>query len=137
MYSAIRSLVAFLCLAITPFAALAEDSPETVPGANTVSVDAAYEFFEQGAAFIDVRKPSDFDNGHIPGAVHLDLKETFTEAAMAAVAGKSDPVVIYCNGWSCMRSSKASAMAVSWGYKNVQYLRDGFPGWDAAALPIE
>lgn len=137
MKTVFRSLFAVLCLALSPVVAGAEESPEVVEGAVTVSVDDAYALFEDGAVFVDVRKPSDFENGHIPGAVHLDLKATFTETALADVVGKADPVVIYCNGWSCLRSAEASAMAVSWGYQNVQYLRDGFPGWDAAAFPIE
>ena len=69
--------------------------------------------------------------------MHLDLKSTFTEAALAEVVQKSDAVVFYCNGWSCMRSSDATAQAVAWGYSNVSYFRDGMPGLDVAGLPLE
>lgn len=124
-------------LAVLPFAAVAQDSPTTVTGATTVSVEEAYTLFEQEVAFVDVRKPSDFESGHIPEAVHLDLKSTFSEAALAEVVQKSDAVVFYCNGWSCMRSSEATAQAVAWGYSNVYYFRDGMPGWDVAGLPVE
>ena len=59
------------------------------------------------------------------------------ENALAAEVKKDEPVVFYCNGHSCMRSSKASAMAVGWGWKKVYYYRDGFPAWKAAGNPVE
>jgi rhodanese-related sulfurtransferase len=46
-------------------------------------------------------------------------------------------VVFYCNGHACHRSSKASKLAVGWGWKKVYYYRDGFPAWKAANNPIE
>ncbi|CUH76526.1 Inner membrane protein YgaP [Tritonibacter multivorans] len=126
-----------VALAVVPLAVQAQESPVSVAGASTVSVEEAYALFEQEAIFVDVRKPSDFDSGHIPEAVHLDLKSTFNEGALAEVAQKTDAVVFYCNGWSCLRSSKASEQAVAWGYSNVYYFRDGMPGWDVAGLPVE
>jgi len=132
------ALAAALCLGLSPLAAVAaEQSPETVEGATTVSPDEALALFDAGVVFVDVRKPSDFDAGRIPGAVHLDIKTDLTEANLGEVVATADPVVFYCNGHSCMRSSEASAMAVGWGYSEVYYLRDGYPDWEAAGYPIE
>lgn len=135
--NALKTSFAILAFCALPMTAKAEESPQTVQGAQTVSVEEAYELFEQEAIFVDVRKTSDFDSGHIPEAVHLDLKSSFSEAALAETVGKADQVVFYCNGWSCLRSSKASQQAVAWGYQHVFYFRDGMPGWDVAGLPIE
>ncbi|MFQ5985706.1 MAG: rhodanese-like domain-containing protein, partial [Alphaproteobacteria bacterium] len=74
--------------------------------------------------------------GHIPGAVLLDLKIDFSEATLVEVVDKGQEVVIYCAGPACLRSSKACAQAVSWGFKKVYYFRDGFPGWKAAGHPV-
>ena len=113
-------------------------SPMTVDGAVTVSAADAKALFDNGALFVDVRKSSDWDAGRIPGAVHLDNKKgKFTADALAEEIGKGDAVVIYCNGESCPRSSKGSVEAVSWGYTNVKYFRDGFPAWKAAGYPVE
>lgn len=117
--------------------ALAEESPMTVDGAETVDVTMAKTFFDQEVPFIDVRKDSDWEAGRVPGAYHIELKNKFRESAMLEVVGKSDEVVIYCNGGSCLRSSEACAKAVEWGFKKVYYFRDGFPAWQAANLPIE
>jgi len=69
--------------------------------------------------------------------VHIELKKIYSEETLGKEVGKSEPVVIYCNGESCMRSSKASAQAVAWGYTKVYYFRDGFPAWKTAGYPAE
>lgn len=132
-----RKLALMMSFILLPFAAFASESPAHVDGATTITADQAYELFEQNVLFVDVRKPSDYESGRIPGAVHLDIKSNFTKETLAEVSKPADMVVIYCNGFSCMRSSQASAMAVEWGYTNVQYLREGFPSWDEAGYPVE
>lgn len=120
------------------FGALAADvSPMTVPGATTVSAAEAKALFDQGVLFVDVRSDKDWNAGRIPGAVHLELKHVLSEAKLAAEAAKDEKIVIYCNGESCMRSSEASAEAVSWGFTSIQYFRDGFPAWKSAGYPVE
>ncbi len=112
-------------------------SPTTVKGATTVDVAKAKALFDDEVIFLDVRKDSDWDAGRIPGALHIELKKKLSEAAMSAEIKKDEAVVIYCNGESCMRSSKASAMAVGWGFTKVYYYRDGFPAWKSANYPVE
>jgi len=109
----------------------------TVSGANTIDTPKAKALFDQEVAFLDVRKDSDWDAGRIPGAIHIELKKKLNAESMAGEIGKNEPVVIYCNGPSCMRSSKATAKAVGWGYTKVYYYRDGFPAWKAASYPVE
>ncbi len=130
-------LGAIVGLAMMSVGAAAEVSPTAVDGATTVSVDEAVELFDQGAVFVDVRKASDVDAGTVPGAVHLDVNTGLTAESLAEVAGTSDPVVFFCNGVSCLRSSDACVMAVEWGYTTVYYLRDGYPAWEAAGYPVQ
>jgi rhodanese-related sulfurtransferase len=115
----------------------AEVSPQAIDGAVTVDTAKAKALFDQEVAFVDVRKDSDWDAGRIPGAIHLDIKSRFSEDSLSGEIKREEPVVIYCNGASCMRSSDASAMAVSWGFSKVHYYRDGFPAWKAAGNPVE
>lgn len=112
-------------------------SPETVEGVTTVDTAKAKELFDSGVVFVDVRSDKDWAAGRIPDAVHIELKKVYNEETLGAEVKKTDPVVIYCNGHSCMRSSKASAQAASWGYQTVYYYRDGFPAWKAAGYPVE
>ena len=133
------TLLAVSMLANTHHAAASEtkESPSVVEGATTISVLQAKALFEKEIPFVDVRKNSDFEAGRIPGAVHLELKSVFNESTLVNVVGKADELVIYCNGPKCMRSSKACAQAVTWGFKRVHYFRDGFPEWKAKGYPVE
>ncbi|MDJ0741007.1 MAG: rhodanese-like domain-containing protein [Gammaproteobacteria bacterium] len=114
-----------------------ESSPQTVDGAVTVDTAKARALFDQEAAFVDVRKDSDFEAGRIPGAIHIELKKKFNEQSLASEVNKDEAVVFYCNGHSCMRSSDATRLAVGWGFSKVHYYRDGFPAWKAAGNPVE
>lgn len=130
---------AILFFALFPLFALAEEavSPKTVEGATTVDAATAKSLFDKEVAFVDVRKNSDWEAGRIPGAIHLELKKVLSDESLGEEVAKDEPVVFYCNGEKCMRSSEASKAAVSWGYSKVYYFRDGFPAWKAAGYSIE
>ncbi|MEP1328538.1 rhodanese-like domain-containing protein [Pseudophaeobacter sp.] len=132
-----KTLTVVATLLMFTGAATAKQSPETVEGATTVTVEEAVTLFDDGVVFVDVRKPSDYEAGRITGAVHLDVKTDLTEESLAAVVAKSEPVLFYCNGHSCLRSAKATTMAVGWGYTNVFYLRDGYPAWEVSGNMVE
>jgi len=112
-------------------------SPVSVDGAKSISAAEAKALFDKGTIFVDTRKDKDWNAGRVPDAIHLDVKKKFSEETLSKDVKKSDAVVMYCNGESCMRSSKATKMAVGWGYSNVYYFRDGFPAWKAAGYPVE
>ena len=109
----------------------------TIDGAKTISATEAKTLFDKGVVFLDVRKDKDWSAGRVPDAVRIELKNKLNDGSLSAEIKKDQEVVIYCNGEKCMRSSKASNMAVGWGYKNVYYFRDGFPAWKAAGYPVE
>ena len=111
-------------------------SPEHVEGSITISVEQAKALYDRGVVFIDVRNPRLYAGGHIVGAHHLDLKNGFTEDAVAALVKRDEPVIIYCSGVECSRSYRASAKAVSWGFEQVHYFRGGIVDWKKAGYPV-
>ena len=111
--------------------------PRTVPGASTVGATQAKALHDEGVAFVDTRALGLWALGRIPGAALLDLTSDFTEEKLADVVGRNDPVVIYCEGPKCLRSSQACAKAVEWGFTNIYYFRNGFPSWKAEGYPVE
>lgn len=121
----------------SPFEVKAEEAPETVPGATTIDVAKAKVMFDKGVVFLDARKDSDWEAGRIPGAVHLELNKTFTKENLEKAVKPTDPVVFYCNGVKCMVSPNAIKQAVEWGWKDVYFLRVGFPAWKTAGYPTE
>lgn len=133
------ALLTLLVFGAAPVVAKNTDyrSPEHVAGATTVTLEEAKALYDQGVMFIDVRSPRLHNRRHITGARHLDLKHVYNEATLSAVAGKDDPVVFYCSGVKCSRSSRATEQAVSWGYKKVYYFRGGMAEWRKAGYPIK
>ncbi|HFD86975.1 MAG TPA: rhodanese-like domain-containing protein [Gammaproteobacteria bacterium] len=134
--SKLLATITLVTAATATFAGKTE-GPATVDGATTINVAEAQQLFDAEVPFIDTRKNGDWEAGRIPGAYHLDVKKALNEKSLGEVVGKNDPVVFYCNGIHCLRSSKASAKAVAWGYTNVKYFRTGFPSWKAAGNPVE
>ena len=66
-----------------------------------------------GAVLIDVREPSEFAAGHIPGAVNMPLS-----GSRNLSFGKDTPLYLYCLRGS--RSLKASVILKGHGYMNVK-----------------
>jgi len=128
-------------------------SPKHVEGATTIQPERAHELWEKGVPFVDPRKKTDYQVGHIPDATRLENQpddswvdsqvvtgnnlEDLTPRSLKKVAAKDEPVVFYCNGTDCGRSSSSSALAVKWGWQKVYYFRHGFPGWQDAGYPVE
>jgi rhodanese-related sulfurtransferase len=102
-----------------------------------VGIETAKELFDRGVLFVDVRNPDDYKNGHIPGAIHVDVRDSTFEAKFVKVAKKDQEIVIYCRGISCTRSPLAISKAKSMGFEKLYYFREGYPGWKSAGHPIE
>src|SRR5690242_12552050 len=87
--------------------------------------------------FVDVRGPGDFSRGHIPSAVNMPLATALSQENLSRVAGKDDDVVFSCVGKYCPFSAYASAKALIWGFRRVNYFAGGFPAWKEAGYPVE
>ena len=107
-----------------------------VEGAIEIDASTAKALSERGVVFVDVRSVGYYDEGHIPGAVHLDLETDLTAASLSEFVGKDDEVVFYCFGESCYLSAHACAKALTWGFRKVYYFPGGFPAWKDAGYPV-
>lgn len=133
----VSTLLAIVMALFVNSAMASELSRTSISGATTVDSARAKALFDDGAAFIDTRRNSDWDAGRIPDAIHLELNSNYTEASLSAEVSKADAIVCYCNGHQCKRAASCSEKAVGWGFSQVHYYRDGFPGWKDAGNPIE
>ncbi len=105
-----------------------------VEGATKIDVSTAKTLHDRGVQFVDVRGIREWERGHVPGASRLFI---VTEAALMKIVDKDEEVVFYCYGGGCSASHIASAKALTWGYENVYYFAEGYPGWKAAGYPLE
>ena len=89
---------------------------------------------ESGAAVIDVREDSEWEQGHLPGAIHIS--KSYVEQQIEAAAPDRDaPVVLYCAGG--VRSLFAAQTLEQLGYTNVASMSGGFQAWKSAGLRWE
>jgi hydroxyacylglutathione hydrolase len=81
---------------------------------------------------LDVRQRDEFEEGHVPGAVHLhagDLPDR-----LAALPRDAEILTICASGY---RSSVAASLLRQAGFKHVSWVSGGVPAWSAAGYPVE
>jgi phage shock protein E len=87
---------------------------------------------KSGGVIVDVREKDEWDQGHIPDAVHmsrgmleLEVEDKFPDRNMT--------IICHCGGGG--RSALAAESLQKMGYKNVRSMVGGFKAWKAAGLP--
>lgn len=90
--------------------------------------------------FVDVRSATDFDSGHIPGAVNMPI-DSFEKDWHRLPKNKT--IVLYQGGHStgdiCAASRSAGRILLTqgFGYNEVKVYREGLAGWRKAGLPVK
>jgi molybdopterin/thiamine biosynthesis adenylyltransferase/rhodanese-related sulfurtransferase len=79
-----------------------------------------------GAVVLDVREPDEYEQGAIPGAVHI-ARGTLEGAVEGRLTDKSAPIVIHCA--SGVRSAFAAKTLTDMGYQDVVSMVGGFNRW--------
>ena len=94
--------------------------------------DAAAKAQSSGVAIVDVREKDEWDEGHIPDAIHmsrgmleLEVEDKFPD--------RNTTIICHCGGGG--RSALAAESLQKMGYKNVRSMVGGFKAWKAAELP--
>ncbi|WP_427886113.1 rhodanese-like domain-containing protein [Kribbella sp. GL6] len=88
-----------------------------------------------GWVLIDSRSRESWDQGHVPGAVHLPHRE-ITERTAADVVPAGATVVTYCWGPGCNAATQAALAFARLGYP-VKEMIGGFEYWVREGGPIE
>ncbi len=81
---------------------------------------------------IDVRQGSEFESGHVPGALHIHAGDL---PARLAELARDRPIATICA--SGYRSSVAAGLLRQAGFNDVLAVRGGLPDWRAAGFPVE
>jgi molybdopterin/thiamine biosynthesis adenylyltransferase/rhodanese-related sulfurtransferase len=84
--------------------------------------------------FLDVRERDEWDEGHIPGALHAP-RNNLESRVERLVPDKERTVVVYCGSGS--RSAFAARALGELGYEDVRNLAGGFTDWKRSGFPVQ
>ena len=82
---------------------------------------------------VDVREESEWEKGHLPGAIHLG-KGVIERDVEQMIPDPQAEIVLYCGGG--YRSALAAENLQRSGYHNVISMEGGFRGWNEAGYPV-
>ena len=84
---------------------------------------------QPGAVLLDVRRPDEFAQGHLPGAVNIDVTGPDFAQGIAQL-DKTKPTYVYCR--SGARSARAAEQLVQAGFPHVTNMLGGVLDWPGA-----
>jgi rhodanese-related sulfurtransferase len=87
-------------------------------GYRQISMDEAVKMMkdEKNYIILDVRRPDEYAEGHIPGAINVPNEDIGT-SDIAELPDKAQLILVYCR--SGRRSKEAAAKLVKLGYTNI------------------
>ncbi len=112
------------------YADLLREARAAIPEVTPAETDALRESGD--VAIVDVRETSEWEQGHVPGAIHIS-KSYIEQQIEAAVPDRDKRVVLYCAGG--IRSLFAAETLKELGYTNVASMAGGFQQWKSQGLP--
>lgn len=93
---------------------------------NLTPAQFATEIRQPGAVLLDVRRPDEFAQGHLPGAVNMEVTAP-DFAQRAATLDQAAPTYVYCR--SGARSAKAAEQLAQAGFAHVTNMLGGVLDW--------
>ena len=95
------------------------------------AADLATRLAGHDVTLVDVRNRSEWDHGHIDGAIHIPVGHL---SARLAEVPRGLPIVVQCQGG--VRSAIASSVLLALGVADVINLTGGYDEWVEAGLPV-
>ncbi|TAL13244.1 MAG: molybdopterin-synthase adenylyltransferase MoeB [Chloroflexota bacterium] len=111
------------------YADLLREAKASISEVNATEAD---RLRAEGVTFVDVRETSEWEQGYIPGAIHV-ARSYLEQQIEAAIPDHDAPVVLYCAGG--VRSAFAAQTLQQLGYANAISMSGGFQSWKSAGLP--
>ncbi|MCD4806156.1 MAG: rhodanese-like domain-containing protein [Methanococcoides sp.] len=96
-----------------------------------VSVHEAKDMLDEGDVFLlDVRTESEFNSGHLEGAVNIEVSQLGSRLDEVPA---DEVILVYCR--TGVRSVRASKTLVNAGYTDVYNMQGGITAWISAGYP--
>jgi molybdopterin/thiamine biosynthesis adenylyltransferase/rhodanese-related sulfurtransferase len=105
------------------FRELLSSTKERIREVDTAGAEQA---IEKGAVVLDVREPDEYEQGALPGAVHIPRGHLESQIENR-VLDRDTPIVVHCAGGT--RSAFAAETLSQLGYTDVVSMAGGFNKW--------
>jgi rhodanese-related sulfurtransferase len=99
-------------------------------------VKEAYIDKDVPAIILDVRTPDNSQSGHVKNAVNIPAANVASQAKTFPAAKMQAPIVVY-DGQGGADAVAAARALIKSGQTNVQVMKGGLAGWQAAGFAIE
>jgi rhodanese-related sulfurtransferase len=127
-----RLLYAGLALTVVASVLLA---PSLLPrgGYGDVTVQEARRLIEDkpGLIILDVRTASEYDEGHIEGALNIPVQELSVRFDELSTG---DELLVYCRTGN--RSAQAVDILLDLGFTKIYHMDEGITRWTEAGYPV-
>lgn len=136
----IKSLVSVMIIAVSALTGCSSSDADTESQSGSAVIqsitaqDASTLFAEKKAVIIDVREDNEWQEQHIPGAIHIPIAQLNSKLNVLEEY-KNTPVIMQCK--SGRRSAQAAVQLKAAGFKNIYNLDGGILAWNKAGLATE
>ena len=83
-----------------------------------------------GLVVLDVRTVSEFDSGHLEGAINIPVEEL---SGRLSELNQNDELLVYCRTGN--RSTTAVGILRESGYERIYHMDGGITAWNSAGFP--
>lgn len=109
-----------------------------LPAVQNISVAEAKALIDQNSGsadfvILDVRTPSEYAQGHIPGAVNLDYYASFENSLF--LLDKNKTYLVYCRSGN--RSISAAQLMLENSFTSIYNMQGGINVWISGGLQLE
>lgn len=110
--------------------------PNPFPRLSVMGVKQRFD--KKSCVILDARKPEEYQEGHIPGALNFygNEPEKFAPLVMPQIPDKTKEIITYCHGGDCDLSLQTAKALKEAGYTHVEIFTGGWPDWQKAGYPI-
>ena len=126
-----RPLLAAVALIILASAYVYLQTPTQEYADVTVAEAKALIEEKPDMVILDVRTPSEFDDGHIEGAINIPVDYL---AGRLDELSKDDELLVYCRTGN--RSARAVGILEDAGFTKIFHMDEGITGWMDADYPV-
>ena len=132
----------FICISVLLSSVLSAGqkpyAPENIEEVRSVTAEEVVDLIlsHPDLIVIDSRKKTEYQKGHIEGAINILNTRLKREDLESISPDKSGEILFYCNGTRCLRSTDSIKKAKKWGYNNLIWFRGGWKEWTEKRLPV-